>query len=725
MRTKDARVRNGIRGTASAVSALVLAAVVACGGDSGPADPPPEPPNRAPVATGSIAAQNLVVGGDPATVSVSSAFSDPDGDALTYSASSSDAGVATASVSGSAVTISPVAAGSTTVTVTATDPDGLSATQSIAVTVEAANQAPMAEGTIADQTLVAGGEAASVDVADNFSDPDGDSLAFSAASSDTMVAGVAVEGNVVSITPMAEGSATVTVTAADPAGLSAEQTFAVTVQAPANQAPMAEGTIADQTLVAGGEAVSVDVADNFSDPDGDSLAFSAASSDTMVAGVAVEGSVVSITPMAAGSATVTVTAADPDELSAEQTFAVTVQGPVNQAPMAEGTIADQTLVAGGEAASVDVADNFSDPDGDSLAFSAASSDTMVAAVTVEGSVISITPMAEGSATVTVTAADPDGLSAEQMFAVTVQGATNQAPVAEGTIADQTLVAGGEAASVDVADNFSDPDGDSLAFSAASSDTTVATVAVEGSVVSITPMAAGSATVTVTAADPDGLSAEQMFSVTVQGTANQAPVAEGSIEDATLPAGGDSLVLNLADLFSDPDGDSLAFSGTSSDDSVAVVEEIVDSTSMAIVRALGMGEAAITVTATDPGGLTAEHTFSVTVEADGDPYWRPLTGVLVYNAILNIQGLNFVFCYGPVVDQEVNGVTYTVHSSKWQRRDNAESDWTDIPGTERTDGRACPYETDVPGEYRLVGDLTVNGVRALYRSGNTFTVASGG
>ena len=254
---------------------------------------------------------------------------------------------------------------------------------------------------------------------------------------------------------------------------------------------------------------------------------------------------------------------------------------------------------------------------------------------------------------------------------------------------------------------------------------VAAVAVEGSVVSITPMAEGSATVTVTAADPEGLSAEQTFAVTVQGATNQAPVAEGTIEDATLPAGGDSLVLNFADLFSDPDGDSLAFSGMSSDDSVAVVEEIVDSTSMAIVRALGMGDATITVTATDPGGLTAEHTFLVTVEADGDPYWRPLTGVLVYNGSLNINGAPLTSCFGPVVQMNVNGVTYTVHSSKWQRRDNAESDWTDIPGTERTDGFACPYETEVPGEYRLVGDLTVDGVRALYRSGNTFTVTSGG
>ena len=491
-----------------------------------------------------------------------------------------------------------------------------------------------------------------------------------------------------------------------------------------NRAPATVGTIAAQSLVVGGEPATIGVSANFTDPDGDALTYSAASSAAGVATASVSGSNVTITPVAEGSATVTVTATDPDGLSANQSIAVTVEA-ANQAPEAVGTIDAQTLTVGGDPAAVDVADNFSDPDGDELAYSAASSDEAVATVAAEGSMVTITPVAEGRATVTVTAADPGGLSAEQTIAVSVQGPANQAPEAVGTIDAQTLAVGGDPASVDVADNFSDPDGDELAYSAASSDEAVATVAAEGSMVTITPVAEGDATVTVTAADPGGLSAEQTIAVSVQSSTNQAPVAVGMIEDATLPAGGDSLVLSLADLFSDPNGDSLAFSGATTDSTVAEVEAIVDSTSVALVRALGMGDATITLTATDPGGLMAEHTFAVTVEADGDPYWRPLTGVLVFNGYLQIQGVPTVECYGPVVDFVVGGVTYTVHSSKWQRRDNAESEWMDIPGTEENRAYACPHETDIPGDYRLVGDLTVDGVRGLYRSGNTFTVASGG
>ena len=92
--------------------------------------------NRAPRAVGTIPALMLAPG-DTATVDASQYFTDPDGDALTYTAMSSNSSVATASVSGSTVTITAVAAGSATITVTARDPGGLTATQQAGVTVTA------------------------------------------------------------------------------------------------------------------------------------------------------------------------------------------------------------------------------------------------------------------------------------------------------------------------------------------------------------------------------------------------------------------------------------------------------------------------------------------------------------------------------------------------------------------------------------------------------------
>ena len=61
-------------------------------------------------------------------------------------------------------------------------------------------------------------------------------------------------------------------------------------------------------------------------------------------------------------------------------------------------------------------------------------------MSVSGAVVTVDGVAAGSATVTVTATDPGGLSADQMFDVTVVPA-NQDPVPEGTIADRQSVGG--------------------------------------------------------------------------------------------------------------------------------------------------------------------------------------------------------------------------------------------------------------------------------------------
>jgi hypothetical protein len=140
---------------------------------------------------------------------------------------------------------------------------------------------------------------------------------------------------------------------------------------------------------------------------------------------------------------------------------------------------------------------------------------------------------------------------------------------------------------------------------------VATVSVSGASVTITAVAIGTATVTVTAADPDGLTASLSGSVTVIERANRAPEARGGINDVTRTVGwSGSLDLEDEDtLFVDPDGDELTYSAESSDPSVAGV-----SITGSVLRtsANAVGTAVVTVTATDPGGLSASVTFDVTV-----------------------------------------------------------------------------------------------------------------
>ena len=80
--------------------------------------------NRAPQTVGTLENRTLETGGAALVLDVARAFSDPDGDALTYAAVSSSETVAKATAWGSTVTLTPVAVGVATVAVTATDVGG-------------------------------------------------------------------------------------------------------------------------------------------------------------------------------------------------------------------------------------------------------------------------------------------------------------------------------------------------------------------------------------------------------------------------------------------------------------------------------------------------------------------------------------------------------------------------------------------------------------------------
>ena len=169
----------------------------------------------------------------------------------------------------------------------------------------------------------------------------------------------------------------------------------------------------------------LDVSSNFSDPDGDDLTFTAVSNDVALATVVVSGSVLTITGVADGTATITVEASD-GSLIVEDEFFVAVGTPPNAAPEVTTAIEDQQIDEVGKDILLDVAGNFTDPNGDELSFEAVSSATGTATVEVSGSELTITGVKDGTATITVTASDGT-LSAEDKFVVTVGTPPNAAP----------------------------------------------------------------------------------------------------------------------------------------------------------------------------------------------------------------------------------------------------------------------------------------------------------
>ena len=179
---------------------------------------------------------------------------------------------------------------------------------------------------------------------------------------------------------------------------------------------------------------------------------------------------------------------------------------------------------------------------------------------------------------------------------------NRSPEVVGAIPAVTLAVG-DTVGVDVAEYFHDPDGDALSYSVAISDAEVATASVSGSEVTVTRVAAGEAAVTVTASDPGSLSAAQSFAVTVT---NRSPEAVGAIPAVTLAAG-DTVGVDVAEYFHDPDGDALSYAAAISDAEVATAS--VSGSEVTVTR-VAAGEAAVTVTASDPGGLSATQGFAV-------------------------------------------------------------------------------------------------------------------
>ncbi len=398
--------------------------------------------NQAPVVSGTIPTRKLTAGGSSIVIDVSGNFRDPDNDRLDYWARSDNVRVAMASASGSQVTLIPRGVGVVTVTVTASD-GVLTAVQHFSVSVTAApvaNRPPVNVRRIPDQTLAANGAVVRLDLSNYFSDADGDTLAYTIISDNTNVAFLQVVGTHVSIHPLGTiGRANVRVTASD-GDLTATQDFTVLVQRTqlVNQPPAAIGTIAPQTMTVNGTARRGNIAKYFRDPDGNNLTYTARSDNTNVVRVSMSNADLTLTPVRAGSATVTVTASD-GSLTATQRFTVQVQSqqstqPVNQPPAAIGTISPQTFTVNGTSWRVNVANYFGDADGDSLTYTARSADTNVATVRVSNSEVTITPQHAGSTMVHVTASD-GSLEATQSISVTVASVP---PVADPTAFDLAI-----------------------------------------------------------------------------------------------------------------------------------------------------------------------------------------------------------------------------------------------------------------------------------------------
>ncbi|WP_422361063.1 YHYH protein [Reichenbachiella sp.] len=186
--------------------------------------------NNNPVVAVAIDDLSLASGFEVHEISLTDVFSDEDGDALVLTASSADESVVLVEISSSTLTLIEQADGTAIITVSATDTNGASVSDSFTLTI-GDNSTPTVANEISDQNLKVGFGAATVELANVFADAEGDALTYAASSSDQEIVTVSVSGTTLTLTEEAVGSTNVNVTATDPSGQKATDSFVVTIAA--------------------------------------------------------------------------------------------------------------------------------------------------------------------------------------------------------------------------------------------------------------------------------------------------------------------------------------------------------------------------------------------------------------------------------------------------------------------------------------------------------------
>ncbi len=599
---------------------------------------------------------------------------DDDGDSVTLSATSSNESLIPSSgiqITGTgdyrSITVNPAANqhGTSVITLTANDGTGLEATESFVVTVNPVNDAPAASASLVE-LIVPEHSNSLIQMKDFFTDPDGDSLTYAVVGSlpssstvadfgfDTYSGTLAIDSYTYNA-----GSSTVTIRATDPDGLSVTQQFQVMLEN--RELPPTIDSIEDHAM---DEDTTLMVNVTVRDFDGDPVTLTASSGNENLipsSSIQVGGSgdyrTVTMTPAANqhGTAVITLTASDGKGGTTSRSFNVTVN-PVNDVPSISA-IPDQTTE---EDTPLTFTFTVSNPDHDlaDLALTWDSSTDIVPeaniAITGTGETRTITLMpaadAYGSTTIKLTATDGDGDYTEQFFNLTVT-----------PVHDAPVLTEGATLSMDVTESdFRIITAAELSYQGAESPEAPITFTItklpEHGMLEINdgavyedegaPGVIVNGTFTLEQLEDNrvlyqhdgGESASDYFEFVVSdGTAETTTQTFNlsilPINDTPLPTEsptsmffrpGQQIVIDLDELFTDPDGDSLTYTDVT--DGSNPYQASIDGHTLTLVADYSTSNSAVTIKATDPSGAWAERSLSIENWTGGTDLRDTLIGV---------------------------------------------------------------------------------------------------
>ena len=137
----------------------------------------------------------------------------------------------------------------------------------------------------------------------------------------------------------------------------------------------------------------------------------------------------------------------------------------------------------------------------------------------------------------------------------------------------------------------------------------------GAALRVRPIGGGSVTITVTATDRSGTSVSTQFLAQV--TENEAPVVSKQLADLSLYTGTGPTTVDVSNIFSDMDEETLSLAVSTDNDDVASVELVNNDTALRI-NPLGGGSVTVTLTATDRSGTSVSVQFTTEVTVNHAP-----------------------------------------------------------------------------------------------------------
>ncbi|UBF25627.1 tandem-95 repeat protein [Kovacikia minuta CCNUW1] len=391
-----------------------------------------DPPNQAPTnisLSNSTIAENSANGAIVGTL----ATTDPDAsDTHTYTLLNNAGG--RFALNGSQIVVADgslldfEAANSHTIRVRATDNNGLSVEKDVAIALTNRNEAPVVGSSLMAPFLYEDSPFSFTLPDGTFNDPEGDSLTYTATRADgaplpDWLTFDAATRTFSGTPPQDAGMPSITVTASD-GQFSTSTTFPISV-VNVNDAPQLVNEIADQTI-AENSSFTLLFSDYFSDPDS-GLFYTATleNGDPLPDWLTFTGGSIVGTPgySNAGTFNIKVTAAD-SQYAVSDVFTLTITN-VNQAPVVGNAIANQTAIEDAPFSFTIPTNAFTDVDGDALAYTASLADgsglpDWLSFNSTTGT-FSGTPDDPDLSTlnIKVTATDPSGIAASQVFQVSV------------------------------------------------------------------------------------------------------------------------------------------------------------------------------------------------------------------------------------------------------------------------------------------------------------------